>query len=370
MKTAIVILNWNTREYLEKFLPGLLHSIRNVEDAEVVVADNSSSDGSLEYVKENLPEVKVIAFDKNHGYTGGYNKAIAQIMSDDSPEYLVLMNSDVEVQDGWLEPLVRKMESTPDCGACAPKIHSWKDRDKFEYAGAAGGHIDGFGYPFCRGRILDIIEYDYGQYDHITQKIFWGTGACLMVRSSLFMKLGGFDDRFFAHMEEIDLCWRFQLDGYKIYSVPESTVYHVGGGTLPNDSPYKLYLNYRNNLLMLSNNYPRTVALEYIHNGKELYWAAKRGIKAGFKVIMARMFFDDLAAILYLLTFRTKSFMAVVRAHKDYRRMKRRTSKMEVAEYLQDHMDVTINGMYRKSIIIQRILDGHAVFARMHQTDF
>ena len=250
MKTAIVILNWNTREFLEKFLPGLLSSIRNIEGAEVVVADNASSDGSLEYVKENHPEVKVIAFDKNHGYTGGYNMAIAQIMKEDSPEYIVLMNSDVEVQNGWLEPLVRKMESTPDCGACAPKIHSWKERNKFEYAGAAGGHIDGFGYPFCRGRILDIVEDDYGQYDHITQKIFWGTGACLMVRSSLFMKLGGFDDRFFAHMEEIDLQWRMQLAGWKIMVEPRSVVYHLGGGTLP-VSARKIYLNHRNNLAML-----------------------------------------------------------------------------------------------------------------------
>lgn len=343
MKTAIVILNWNTREFLEKFLPGLLSSIRNIEGAEVVVADNASSDGSLEYVKENHPEVKVIAFDKNHGYTGGYNMAIAQIMKEDSPEYIVLMNSDVEVQNGWLEPLVRKMESTPDCGACAPKIHSWKERNKFEYAGAAGGHIDGFGYPFCRGRILDIVEDDYGQYDHITQKIFWGTGACLMVRSSLFMKLGGFDDRFFAHMEEIDLCWRMLARGGEIYVVPQSRVYHVGGATLNKSNPRKTFLNFRNNLLMLYKNLP----------ANEL-----RG------VMRMRALLDYVAALKFLLTGAWGDFKAVLAARREYRRM-RGGYKNVREQNLAAAVTVEIKERARFSLLWQYYLKGKKRFSQL-----
>ena len=245
MKTAVVILNWNTEGFLKEFLPGLLQSVSKVEDAEVIVADNASTDGSRQVMKDIFPDVRTLEFDRNYGFTGGYNKAFGEIESD----LIVLINSDIEVTENWLGPLVKWMEDHPECGACAPKLHSWQDKNMFEYAGAAGGYIDRYGYPFCRGRVLKRLETDRGQYD-APADVFWATGACLMVRSSLYRKLGGLDDRFFAHMEEIDLCWRMQLEGYKVTVVPESVVYHVGGGTLPATSPFKLYLNYRNNLLI------------------------------------------------------------------------------------------------------------------------
>ena len=245
MKTAVVILNWNTEDFLRKYLPGLINSVSSIDGAEVIVADNDSSDSSLELMKTLFPSVRTIELEKNFGFTGGYNKAFEQI----DCEYFVLINSDIEVPENWLQPLIEWMDNHPDCGACAPKLHSWYQRDKFEYAGAAGGYIDKFGYPFCRGRIMKRLETDRGQYDTV-ENVFWATGACLMVRSSVYRKLGGLDNRFFAHMEEIDLCWRMQLEGWKVTVIPQSVVYHVGGGTLPASSPYKLYLNYRNNLLM------------------------------------------------------------------------------------------------------------------------
>ena len=279
MKTAVVILNWNTEGFLKEFLPGLLQSVSKVEDAEVIVADNASTDGSRQVMKDIFPDVRTLEFDRNYGFTGGYNKAFGEIESD----LFVLINSDIEVTEGWLPPLVKWMEDHPECGACAPKLHSWQDRDKFEYAGAAGGYIDRYGYPFCRGRVLKRLETDRGQYD-APADVFWATGACLMVRSSLYRKLGGLDDRFFAHMEEIDLCWRMQLEGYKVTVVPESVVYHVGGGTLPATSPFKLYLNYRNNLLMLENNLAKTFALEF----KSL--SAEKAAAKAFRKASARIF--------------------------------------------------------------------------------
>ena len=256
MKTAVVILNWNTKGYLKKFVPGILHSLEGT-DAELVVADSASTDGSMEMMAEKFPEVRRITLDKNYGFTGGYNRALSMIEA----EYYVLINSDIEVQDGWIQPLTETLDRSPEVGACAPKLHSWYERDMFEYAGAAGGYLDSFGFPLCRGRIMNMVEKDEGQYDSPAD-VFWATGACLMIRSSLFRELGGLDDRFFAHMEEIDLCWRLQLNGYRIRIVPESTVYHLGGGTLPQTSPWKLKLNYRNNLLMLENNLARTIALQ------------------------------------------------------------------------------------------------------------
>ncbi|MFO8236303.1 MAG: glycosyltransferase family 2 protein [Bacteroidales bacterium] len=249
-KIAIVILNWNTKDQLEQFLPNLLRYSQGA-DTEIIIVDNGSTDGSVEFLKKNYPEVRKIVFDKNYGYTGGYNKALEQVEA----KYYVLLNSDIEVTENWLEPLRKTMDSSPEIAACTPKIKSYHNKDYFEYAGAAGGFIDKFGYPFCRGRILDTIEKDEGQYD-TGSKIFWATGACLFVRSDLFHKAHGLDDDFFAHMEEIDLCWRLQNMGYTIYYVPESTVYHVGGGTLPNNTPFKLFLNYRNNLFLLYKNLP------------------------------------------------------------------------------------------------------------------
>ena len=274
MKTAVVILNWNTEGFLREFLPGLLRSVKSVEGAEVIVADNASTDGSLKVMKEEFPGVRTIALEKNFGFTGGYNKAFEQIEAD----LFVLINSDIEVTEGWLEPLVEWMEENPECGACAPKLHSWQEKEKFEYAGAAGGYIDLFGYPFCRGRVMKRLETDHGQYDSPAD-VFWATGACLMVRSSIYRELGGLDDRFFAHMEEIDLCWRMQLAGYKVTVVPESMVYHVGGGTLPATSPFKLYLNFRNNRMMLENNLAKTFALSYKKDGLSDEAAAAKGCR-------------------------------------------------------------------------------------------
>ena len=215
MKTAVVILNWNTKGFLEEFLPALISSVEKVDGAEVVVADNASTDGSIELMAEKFPQVKTLSFEKNLGFTGGYNRAFKELCScTEAPEYFLLINSDIEVPAGWLQPLVDWMDSHPDCGACAPKLHSWQEKEKFEYAGAAGGYLDKFGYPLCRGRVLKELETDHGQYDS-PKDVFWATGACLLVRSRVYKELGGLDERFFAHMEEIDLCcdilhWRWR----------------------------------------------------------------------------------------------------------------------------------------------------------------
>ncbi|MDR1129512.1 MAG: glycosyltransferase family 2 protein, partial [Prevotellaceae bacterium] len=248
-KTAIVILNWNGKHFLEKFLGKVFDSISDsdMQNTKIIVADNASTDDSVEWVNAACPRAELILLDKNYGFADGYNKALKQV----DAEYYVLLNSDIEVTDGWLSPLTEYMDSNPTVAACAPKLRAFNNPEFFEYAGAGGGFIDKYGYIFCRGRILDSIEKDNGQYDNVMH-VFWATGAALMVRAALFHRAGGLDGEFFAHMEEIDLCWRLQLMGYKISNVPESVVYHVGGGALPNNSPRKLYLNYRNNLMMMA----------------------------------------------------------------------------------------------------------------------
>ena len=250
IQIAVVILNWNGRHYLEKFLPGVV-KYSSEPGIQVVVADNGSTDDSLKFLRQQYPEITIIEFDKNHGYAEGYNKALKLITA----RYFVLLNSDVEVTPNWLNPLVCLMEQDDKIAVCMPKIRSFDNRGYFEYAGAGGGFIDRFGYPFCRGRILNHIEEDTGQYDSV-REIFWASGACLFIRSELFIQSGGFDPGFFAHMEEIDLCWRFKNQGYKILYSPDSIIYHVGGGTLPNQHPGKLYLNFRNNLFVLYKNLP------------------------------------------------------------------------------------------------------------------
>ena len=300
MKTAVVILNWNTKGFLEKFLPGLVASVQGC-DAEVIVADNASTDGSRELLRERFPAVRRIELDRNYGFTGGYNRAFSRIEA----EYFVLINSDIEVPKGWIRPLTDYMDAHPDCGACGPKLLSYSDRDSFEYAGAAGGYLDRYGYPFCRGRVLGKVAKDRGQYDS-AQDVFWISGACLLVRSALWKQLGGLDDRFFAHFEEIDLCWRIQLAGYRVTSVPASRVWHVGGGTLPQGSPFKLKLNYRNSLLMLEKNLPLTIG------------SGKARLR-----IFIRKVLDGGAALLYLLSFRGKDFKAVWDAHREYRALKK-----------------------------------------------
>lgn len=366
MKTAVVILNWNTEDFLRKFLPGLIRSVNKVEGAEVIVADNDSYDDSMAVMKDIFPDIRTIQFERNYGFTGGYNKAFEQI----DCEYFVLINSDIEVTPDWLAPLVEWMDSHPDCGACAPKLKSWQNREKFEYAGAAGGYIDRFGYPFCRGRVMKRLDTDLGQYD-TPADVFWATGACLMVRSSVYRNLGGLDDRFFAHMEEIDLCWRMQLEGWKVTVIPQSVVYHVGGGTLPATSPFKLFLNYRNNLLMLENNLAKTFALEAYRKGATFKKAATRGLRKAWFRIFTRRCLDWLSAIIYLITFKPSFFNSVRKAHKEYRRLRTGPDRKTVTLYLQNYcMDASVKGMYGRWIVLQSILKGNDIFGFITEDDF
>ena len=243
-KLAIVILNWNGAKKLRQYMPSVLRYSR--DEATVYVADNASTDDSLQLLREEFPEVKLIVLEKNWGFADGYNKALSQIET----EYYLLLNSDIEVTHHWLTPLIEFMDAHQEVAACQPKLLSIFDRDKFEYAGASGGFLDRYGYPFCRGRIFDTVECDNGQYDYATE-VLWATGAALMVRTTDYWAVNGLDGRFFAHNEEIDMCWRMRIRGRKIYCLPESYVYHVGGGTLPKSNPMKTFLNFRNNLTML-----------------------------------------------------------------------------------------------------------------------
>ena len=243
-KVAIVILNWNGREMLSKYLPSVLQYSR--DEATVYVADNASTDDSLSMLREHFPEVKLIELDRNWGFAEGYNQALRQI----DAEYYLLLNSDIEVTHHWLTPMTEYLDVHPEVAACQPKLLSVFDKDCFEYAGASGGFLDRLGYPFCRGRVFETVERDNGQYDYQTE-ILWATGAALMIRSKDYWDVKGLDARFFAHNEEIDLCWRLRIRGRKIVCIPESYVYHVGGGTLPKSNPMKTFLNFRNNLTML-----------------------------------------------------------------------------------------------------------------------
>jgi len=343
MRIAVIILNWNTRVQLERWLPGIADSCKTVEGAEVIVADNGSTDGSVEFMRKQYPGIELICFNDNLGFTGGYNKAIEMtIKRNRYLEYVVLINSDIEVSDDWLSPLASHMDNHPECAACGPKLLAL-DRDgdnyvksgRFEYAGAAGGYLDRFGYPFCRGRILKKTETDFGQYDGGTKDVLWVSGACMMVRVSAWGS--GLDERFFAHMEEIDWCWRKQLEGYRITVVPQSRVWHLGGGTLAPDSPLKLKLNFRNNLLMLDNNLSGTT-----------------GRFSARCTIVFRMILDGGSALTYLLGGRKDYFKSVVSAHKEYRILRRKDS----------HIPLTgkIAGFCRISIILQSLIRKEGVF--------
>ena len=329
-KTAVVILNYNTADYLQRFLPGLIASCEGL-DAQVIVADNASHDKSVEVMRTRFPQVPLLQLDQNYGFTGGYNRALKQVEA----EYLVLINSDIEVPADWLKPLVTWMDSHPQCGACGPKLISFTQRDRFEYAGAAGGLLDRYGYPFCRGRIMQKIEKDQGQYD-TPANVLWVSGACLLVRASIWKELGGLDERFFAHMEEIDLCWRMQLRGWKVTLVPQSKVYHIGGGTLPNESPFKLRLNFRNNLLLLENNLPATFVAEMagqaghderhdtvVMPGPDRASLERRAQRKTRWRIFLRMCLDGLSALSFLLTRRWSFYSSVVKAHAEYRQLRR-----------------------------------------------
>lgn len=293
MKLSVVILNWNGAEMLRKFLPSVLMHSAGVE---VIVADNASTDDSLQLLAEEFPSVRTIVLDRNYGFAEGYNQALRQVEA----EYYLLLNSDVEVPEGWLAPMMEYMESHPEVAACQPKMLCQWDKSMLEYAGACGGYIDRLGYPFCRGRVFGTIEEDRGQYDDV-QAVTWASGAALLVRSRRYWEAGGLDGRFFAHQEEIDLCWRLRSRGYGIVCVPQSVVYHVGGGTLPKENPRKTYLNFRNNLLLLYKNYPAE----------------------GFAGLMAkRLVLDALASLQFLAKGEWGSFCAVWKARRDFRRMK------------------------------------------------
>lgn len=284
-KIAIVILNWNGAAMMRSYLPTVIKY--SCDDAMVYVADNASTDGSLELLATEFPECKVIKLDKNWGFAEGYNKALEQIKA----EYYLLLNSDIEVTHHWLTPLVEFMDTHPEVAACQPKLLSLRDRDSFEYAGASGGFIDRYGYPFCRGRIFDTVERDDGQYDY-RQEIFWATGAAMMVRSADYWQAGGLDGRFFAHNEEIDLCWRLRIMGRKIYCIPESCVYHLGGGTLPKGNPMKTFLNFRNNLTMLYKCLPER-ELKHVMRVRWLL-----DYIAAFEMLVLKRSFGDFKAVL------------------------------------------------------------------------
>ena len=295
MSVAIVILNWNGEKYLQQFLPILINNT-TLADVEIIVADNASTDASLFILKEKFPTIRTIVLDKNYGFAGGYNKALEQIEAD----FYVLLNSDVEVTPNWLKPMIDYMIEHENVAACQPKILSYYQRKNFEHAGAAGGYIDLLGFPFCRGRVLGTVEEDKGQYDNIVD-VFWATGACLVTRSKIYWKVGGLDDEFFAHMEEIDLCWRLKSRGYRVVCVPESSVYHIGGGTLNVESSHKTYLNFRNNLLMLYKNLPAKLLK------KTMFW---------------RFIFDYVAAFQLFITGKPKNSKSVFKARNDFKRMK------------------------------------------------
>lgn len=296
-KLGVIILNWNGRKLLEKFLPAASEHTISAE-CDLIVADNGSDDSSVQWLRTEYPEVKVIELDKNYGFSEGYNRAIRET----DYEYVVLLNSDVEVTKGWWQPMLEFMERHHDVGAVQPKILAYNDKSMFEYAGAAGGYLDNLGYPYCRGRLFDSIEKDNGQYDGAAVDVCWASGACLMTRRSLYLELGGLDNKFFAHMEEIDLCCRILNAGYRVCAISASKVYHVGGASLSQGNPKKTYLNFRNNLLLLHKNLPQ---------------------RKGKRVLFIRRLADTLAFAMFLVKGDIPNARAIIRAHNDFRKMRK-----------------------------------------------
>jgi GT2 family glycosyltransferase len=336
-KTAVVILNWNGLGYLKIFLKTVVNLSLSPETI-VCVADNGSTDGSPEWIAENFKNVKLIRFDKNFGFAGGYNLAINQL----DAKYFVLLNSDIEVTEGWLQPLVRFMDNNPEVASCQPKILSYDRKDHFEYAGGAGSFIDKYGYPFCRGRIFDKVEKDTGQYDSQIN-IFWSSGACMIVRRDAWIKCEGLDTGFFAHMEEIDLCWRFNKAGYRVSYIPGSVVYHVGGGALPYNSPYKTYLNFRNSLFLLYKNLPDNKLR---------------------RVMFIRKLLDGLAAIMFLIKGNFSSFKSVWKAHIDYYK---NLSDLKVKRKMVKKLEVIPFPalILNKSIVFEFYIKGHKTYSSL-----
>ena len=319
---SVVILNWNGSAMLQRFLPSV---IRYSEEAEIIVADNGSTDHSIDLLQEKFPSVRILPFRENYGFAEGYNRAIQQI---ETP-YVLLLNDDVEVTPHWLKPLLTFMNHHPEVAACQPKILSETQRELFEYAGACGGFIDHLGYPYCRGRIFNHVEKDRGQYDQVCP-IFWATGAALLVRTDVYRKEGGLDKRFFAHMEEIDFCWRLRSRNYGIYCIPQSTVYHVGGGTLPKSHPRKTFLNFRNNLLMLYKNLPE----ERLNS-----------------TLRIRYFLDLVAALKMLLSGQAKESMAIVKALRTFFKIRHDFDRQR-EENLQKQQLKDIPEMRNESLLV------------------
>lgn len=334
-KTKVVILNWNGEKHLRQFLPSVVAS--TPKDVGIVVADNGSTDNSVEMLEKEFPCVEILKMSQNYGFAGGYNRALKEIDAD----IYILLNSDVETPQGWVEPLLSSLNENPQVAAVAPKLRAFRQKDAFEYAGASGGYIDFLGYPFCRGRILRHTEKDTAQYDD-SREVFWVSGAAFCCRAKVFHQMGGFDEEFFAHMEEIDLCWRMQLAGYQVRIVPQSVVYHLGGGTLQVDSPNKVYFNHRNNLAMLykcSTSYQR-------------FWVA-----------ILRPFLDFLAAISYLLQGHYKNAWAVARAWKTFLEWHPRL-KRQRKEIQRGKQTIGNQNIYRGSIVL-RYMFGRKIFDKM-----
>lgn len=332
MKTAVVILNWNGRKFLEDFLPSVCRDSVS-DDSEVVVADNGSTDDSLAFLSSNYPQVKQLPFDKNYGFAEGYNKALAMVDAD----YVLLLNSDVETTPGYLQAMTDYLDAHPDVVGCQPKVRSFHNRQFFEHAGASGGFIDKWAYPFCRGRIFGEVEQDNGQYDTVTD-VFWATGAALMVRREVFLNNGGLDPAFFAHQEEIDLCWRLRARGFRLACVPQSVVYHVGGGTLAVNNPRKTFLNFRNNLLMVYKNEPHLL-----------------------KVMLVRFFMDYLAAFVFLAKLDWPNFQAVVKARWQFWQM-RPSMRDARRQNLRLAKSGTVPEVYPHSLVWQSYVHGMKKF--------
>lgn len=339
MKVAVVILNYNGEKLLTQFLPGVIKYCPAY--AEVIVADNASSDNSIQLLKESFLSVKIIELKSNSGFAGGYNNALQSVDAD----YYILLNSDIEVTTNWIEPVINFMDKHPNVAACQPKVRSFRDKHLFEHAGASGGFMDYLGYPFCRGRMFDNLEADKLQYDDSVE-IFWATGACMFIRSKVFHDMEGFDDSFFAHMEEIDLCWRMKKQGHQLYCIPASIVYHVGGGTLPKANPKKTYLNFRNNLIMLYKNLDK---------------------KKLSSVLWMRFLLDNIAAFKFLFSSQWKDAEAVWKAYRYFLgnlsllKQKRRNIKSSSS---------SLSCIYSKSIVKEYYLNGKKHFSSLNKKDF
>ncbi len=326
-KVAVAILNWNGKKFLEQFLPSVLQHSSN--DAAIYVIDNGSTDDSIAFLQQKYPSIKVIINNKNHGFAGGYNQGLKNI----DAEYFVLLNSDVEVTANWIRPVIDLMKQSNLIAACQPKIKDYNKKSHFEYAGAAGGMMDDFGYTFCKGRLFDTIEEDNGQYNKASE-IFWASGACMFIRADVFKSFNGFDEDFFAHMEEVDLCWRIKNTGYKIMYCHESTVYHVGGGTLHKSNPHKTFLNFRNNLYTIYKN----VTEEKL-----------------FRILYLRLFLDGIAGLKFILSFQLKNCIAIIKAHRAFfNELPQLRQKRTVLQQQSLHPNKTAN--YKGMLILEYYL--------------